>query len=204
MAESQPDRFVRFPLNLLEALLRARLSGTQWRILLWVVRHTYGWNRGWTPFSWYRIAKETGLDRAAAYRAGTALMRAQILVRRGEQIAIELDSEEWGRSVLSVRTDAPRRLWTPGINIAREQRRPLPLDNAPDVARQRNDCQATTLFRRVKDRCKDRLKTYKDRSAPENKDASHHHVKRTDNTPRQLLAGSAQPIPGKYDGIPQD
>jgi phage replication O-like protein O len=200
MAGSQQERFVRFPLNLLEALLRARLSGTQWRILLWVVRHTLGWNRGWTAFSWYRIAKETGLDRAAAYRAGTALMRAQILVRHGEQIAVELDREVWGRSVLSVRTDDARQLWMPGINVAREQRRPLSGDNAAVAGRQRNGCQATTLFRRAKDRWKDRLKTYKDRRAPGNENALHH----TERGKTQRLLLAASPIPGKYDGISQD
>src|SRR5579862_3869469 len=192
MAESQPDRFVRFPLDLLEALLRARLSGTQWRILLWVVRHTHGWNREWMPFTWYRIAKETGLDRAAAYRAGTALVQTHVLLQREERIAIQMDSKAWDSRVFAARNDA-RQLWMPGINVAGEQRRPLPADNGSDVTRQRHDCQATKLFRRAKDRCKDRLKTCKDRRTRGNENTPR-DTKRG-NTQRLSLTGAARPIP---------
>jgi phage replication O-like protein O len=202
VAESQPDRFVRFPLNLLETLLKARLSGTQWRTLLWVVRHTHGWNREWVSFTWYRIAKETGLDRAAAFRAGTALVRTHVLLQREERIAVQMDSKAWDGRVFPTRTDDARQLWMPGINVDGEQRRALPTDNAAVAGRQRHDCQATTLFRRGKDRYKDRLKTYKDRSAL-GSEITPHDTKRG-NTRRLLLAGAARPIPGKYDGISQD
>ena len=75
-----PDRFIRLPTDVLEALLRKRLSGAQWRIIFWVIRHTYGWNRPSTPFTWYRIAKELGMSRPALYRAGQALLAKGILV----------------------------------------------------------------------------------------------------------------------------
>src|SRR6266704_4258643 len=82
---SHCDRFIRFPSGLLDALLRARLSATQWRVVLWVVRRTLGWNRLRTRFSWYRIAKELGADRAALYRAGVGLLKTGTLVVRGGQ-----------------------------------------------------------------------------------------------------------------------
>jgi hypothetical protein len=58
----------------LEALLSSRLTGVQLRIILWVIRHTAGWNRTLTPFSWYRIAKKIGGNRAVVWRAGRTLL----------------------------------------------------------------------------------------------------------------------------------
>src|ERR1700685_3720438 len=76
LARTQFQSFVRLSNDLLEALLRARLNGTQWRILRGVIRQTYGWNRRSTPFTWYKLAKQLCLDRAAVYRAGQALLTA--------------------------------------------------------------------------------------------------------------------------------
>lgn len=128
------DRFVRVPTKLLEALLRARLSGTQWRILLWIIRQTYGWNRESAPFTWYRIARELAISRPAVYRAGLKLVASGVLVTQGKRLA-----------------------------VAGAQRRAVPRSNATDAARQRNSCQEATLFRPAKDSSKDELKTYKDK-----------------------------------------
>jgi hypothetical protein len=54
---------------LLEALLQSRLSRTQYLIVLWSIRHTYGWNRRWVSFTWYRVAKDLHVDRALVFRA---------------------------------------------------------------------------------------------------------------------------------------
>jgi|GEM_PF-6640086 len=89
------DRFIRVPTTLLKALLRTRLTGVQWRLLFWIMRRTYGWNRGATPFTWYRIAIDTGITRPAIFRAGVALLKARILVLRKKQLAIETDSARW-------------------------------------------------------------------------------------------------------------
>ena len=87
-----PDRFIRVPTEVLEALLCQRLSGAQWRIIFWVIRHTYGWNRPSAPFTWYRIAKELGMSRPALYRAGQALLARGVLVLREGELAIEIES----------------------------------------------------------------------------------------------------------------
>jgi len=68
------------PTELLESLLRGRLNGIQWRIMAWVVRQTYGWNRRFVAFSWYRIALDLGASRPAVYRAGKALLATRMLI----------------------------------------------------------------------------------------------------------------------------
>jgi phage replication O-like protein O len=128
------DSFVRFPTALLEALLESRLSRTQHLIVLWVVRHTYGWNRPWAAFSWYGVARNLRLDRALVYRAGERLLRAGVLVRNQDRLAVAL-----------------------------EQRKALFSSSGDVVLEQRVRCPGATLFRPAIDSSKDRLKTKKDK-----------------------------------------
>jgi phage replication O-like protein O len=183
------DRFVRVPTELFQALLRKRLSGGHYRLLLWVIRNTYGWNRSYAPFTWYRIAQDLGMSRPALYRAGQALVADGILVVYEGQLAIQIGSGGSGQ------------LPVPGIDVAYGQRFPLPASNANVAAKQPKRCHEATVFRRAKDSSKDRLKTYKDRQrhravAPNRGDG--------DNTERQRLAGAAKPIPAKYDSLSQN
>jgi len=195
------DSFVRIPTTLLDALIRSRLSGSQRVILLWVIRQTYGWNRPWTAFTWYRVAKELDLDRPTVYRSGKALLQAKVLVLEGERIGVQLDYGLWDTQVFSGETVGASQLWIPGIDVGKEQRKALSGTNAIGGAKQLKRWQEPTVFRRAKDSSKDNLKTYKDRQghravAPCRGDR--------DNTERRLLATAATPIPGKYDSLSQD
>jgi phage replication O-like protein O len=184
-----PDRFIRLPTEVLEEILSKRLSGSQWRIIFWVIRHTYGWNRPSAPFTWYRIAKDVGMSRPALYRSGQNLLTRGVLVVREGQLAIEIESV------------ANRQLPIPGLDVAREQRFSLPESNAPVAAKQPERCRQATVFRRAKDSSKDTLKTYKDMHS--HKAAAPHGGDR-DNTERRHLAGAAKPLPGKYDSLSQN
>jgi phage replication O-like protein O len=88
MNRSAGDPFVRFPTTLLEKLVNTPLNGTQWRILLWVIRQTYGWHRTNCRFTWYRIAKDLSMDRGGVLRAGTRLLKAGILTVEDDHIGI--------------------------------------------------------------------------------------------------------------------
>jgi phage replication O-like protein O len=149
---AQVNRFVRIPTELLEAILHARLSGTQYRILLWVIRNTYGWNRSWTPFTWYRIAQELHVDRPNLYRAGKSLLQSNVLALWDKQLAVKTNYLEWDSRRLDSTTVGGTQLRITEIDA-------LSRNNATVGCRQRNRCRGTTLFRRAKDRCKDRLKT---------------------------------------------
>lgn len=148
MSMAQLDRFVRIPTELLEALLHARLNGTQCRILLWVIRHTYGWHRRTVVFSWYQIAKALSLDRGGVVRAGNALLQAGILQARDGWLGIQTDRGQWDRGILPPSDDVSQ-LWISGIEA-------MTKIIATDDARHRKRCQESSLFRRAKDSSKDR------------------------------------------------
>jgi phage replication O-like protein O len=142
-------RFVRVPTGLLEALLRTSLAGGQVRVILWVVRNTYGWNRAFTPFSWYRVANELRMNRSAVYRAGRALLSARVLTQRADQLGMCTDFE--ASTALN-------------LKVANRQQKALPVGNAGVAGTQRERCTQAPLFRQAKDSCKDNSKTYKESS----------------------------------------
>src|SRR6266849_5018184 len=103
----QPNRFVRVPSKLLDALLNVPLNGTQWRILLWVIRQTYGWNRDTVPFSWYRIARYLSVDRGGVVKAGNKLLQATVLYKQGDRLGIQKEYERWDGRLRARKRDGP-------------------------------------------------------------------------------------------------
>lgn len=142
------DRFVRVPTHLLEALIKERLSGTQFAILFWIIRQTFGWNRPTTPFSWYRIATDLAMDRGGVFRAGRALMRLGIVhVKSGEIGIRSSDTESTAMPAIIIPNDD------------RNQRKPMTPVIVSDDRRQLKRCQKSSFFRRAKDNIKDSIKT---------------------------------------------
>lgn len=74
--------------QLLQTLVRKHLSGSQWRIVLWVIRETSRRKQRMTPFRWSRIAHDLRLDRGAACRAGRRLLGAKLLFIRDGRIGL--------------------------------------------------------------------------------------------------------------------
>jgi len=199
---SDPDRFVRLPTDLLEALMRVRLNGTQWRIVLWVIRRTYGWNRNMASFSWYRIAKDLSAERGGVVRAGNRLLAAGLLCAQDGQLGIQKEYRRWVASILVAQPDESGQLWMDGIIAETGHRKPMALGIEAIVVCHRKRCQESSVFRRAIDRSKDKSKTYKDRIS-KSLDAPH-RLDALENSSRHLLAGSAEPVPGKYDGISEN
>ena len=162
---------------------------------------THGWHRRYTPFSWYRIAIETGINRPALYRAGLGLLRARVLVVHDGQLAVDPDTSRWGGEPLgAAQPDAPPSLESP--NVAGEQRGALPGDNESVAGEQRNRCREATFFRRAKDSSKEKIK--KKRKKDPQSVVPWQRFQNGAFSERHHPAGAAKPIPGKYDGISQN
>jgi phage replication O-like protein O len=202
MESTRTDPFVRTSTAFLEALFTFHLTGVQLRIVLWVLRNTDGWNRRLTPFRWYQIAKKLGGDRAVVWRAGQRLLKANVLLLQGGQVGIQKDYAQWQIRRLGLDGDGVRQLEIPGIYVAWQQRRPRPGNNATVACRQRERCLGTTLFRRAKERSKDKLKIYE--KTREATDVSRQRFRNGAFNEHRHRAGAAKPIPGKYDGLSQN
>lgn len=146
---SSHGRFVRVPTDLLEALLKERLSGTQFAILFWIIRQTFGWNRPTTPFSWYRVATDLVMDRGGVFRAGRALLRLGIVHVKSGEIGIR------GSDTVNLGSAARPTV----ASDDRNPRKPMTGVIASDDGRQLQRCQQSSFYRRAKDNIKDRIKT---------------------------------------------
>jgi phage replication O-like protein O len=189
------DGFIRFPRFLLEALLNLPLNGSEWRILLWVIRHTYGWHVKAARFSWYQIAKDLAMDRGGIVRTGNRLAAINLLRLQGRQVGIEADPSKWRlltqeKALMPISSDACQRNAMTEINASDE--------NGP-----RNRWQESSLFQRAKERSKEKEKNYKETRARGN-DTWHRIQNGNDAVTEHHPAGAARPIPGKYDGLSQN
>jgi phage replication O-like protein O len=158
MARIRCDRFVRLPTQLLESLLRLRLSGTQWRIVGWIIRHTFGWNRDYVAFSWYRIAKVLSLDRGGVVRAGKSLVRDGILCARANLIQLQMDDTHWNAESLA---ECSLRVLENAFERGEMSQRAVTPNTADGDEPQRTRCRETSVFRGDKDSRKDELKKYR-------------------------------------------
>jgi phage replication O-like protein O len=149
--------FVPIPNSVIEAMLTSRLTGGQLKVLLWLIRRTIGWNKTWVSVTWYRIAKELGLERSRVRRDAQGLIEKGVVIRDGQELRIEADPTRWSP----------------------ELRRP-----GTEAAAPRNRGILAPVVRRSKDIHQDNLKTVATRNQSE------YHP-----------AGSARPVPGKYDNL---
>jgi phage replication O-like protein O len=194
------NTFVRVPTDLLEALLRVRLTETGWRIVLWVIRQTFGWNRQTVPYSWYRIARDLSMDRGGVVRTGNSLLRANVLHIREARLGLQQNYREWDGGIYPCRHDHDGQLWMPGLGADGRHRTPMTRISASDDDSHRNRCHASSVFRRAIDSSKDKIKIYKDRPA-RLRDAAHGGASSSGTAERRPFAGAAKPIAGKYDGV---
>lgn len=94
--------FMPLPNALTDALLRSRLSGGQWRLVMWALRNTLGWNRPSTPFTWYRIADALGVDRSGVLRSARSLIKQRLITAENGCLAVEVDPQIWRKAMTDV------------------------------------------------------------------------------------------------------
>ena len=85
MHEGNPqveDGFTRIANELFDAVLRAPLTGVEQKVVLAVIRLTYGYNKREDTLSFSQIATATGIGRQSVVRAMVRLRKANVLTSR--------------------------------------------------------------------------------------------------------------------------
>jgi phage replication O-like protein O len=136
MATAHRDRFVRIPSELLEVLFRAHFSGLQFRIVLWVTRNTFGWNRSSAPFTWYRLAKDLNANRGTVFRAGMRLAERRVIRCASRRVGVEPDLASWVGMPWSARTAADEQRYISGEGMSEKQPTSLPASNESGTSEQ--------------------------------------------------------------------
>lgn len=81
--------------EILDHLLLLRLPGDQWRVLLSIVRRTYGWNRKTDYIANRQITKMTGLCDSVVCRNLKSLADQNLITRSGKVLGLQKDYDLW-------------------------------------------------------------------------------------------------------------
>lgn len=102
MANPQIERgYVRIANELLEAICRLNISGNEMRILLYIIRRTYGFNRSYAEISLSEFSTATGIRNVHVSRALKRLSELNIIERHSSKktipqtVSINKNYEEW-------------------------------------------------------------------------------------------------------------
>ena len=127
--------FMRVPNDIAEAISATALSGGEYRVLLAIMRQTYGFNRIEKDISLLQIQKITGLAKGSASRALAMLKDKNIIVCRKQEgnrvrfLSINTDLSAW----LKVRNIEPSKFEDSNLKV-RNSKPILLKDNIKDIS----------------------------------------------------------------------
>lgn len=91
--------YTRLANELLDALIRARLSARQWAVVMAIIRKTYGFNKKADEIGLSQLTAMTGIDKAHLSRTVRELEAARIINREagthGHRLSINKRSSQW-------------------------------------------------------------------------------------------------------------
>ncbi len=89
------DGFTKIANEILEALMRADISGHGWRLLMAVFRKTYGWNKKTDWISNSQFVNMTGLRKQRVNDAIKELIDKKIVSKSGVRVGFQKDHAQW-------------------------------------------------------------------------------------------------------------
>ena len=81
--ENKKDYYTKLFNPLLEALFRSDFSGSEYKVILFVIRSTYGWNKKKFPLSKNYIANGINMEKRNACRTIRSLVKKNVLIEYG-------------------------------------------------------------------------------------------------------------------------
>lgn len=96
MASPQIENgYTRIANEILDKLCLVRINGSEYRVCLFLIRKTYGFNKSQDRISISQFQKGTNMDRRLAIRTTKELIRKKILVKTGSIYKFNKNWEEW-------------------------------------------------------------------------------------------------------------
>ncbi len=89
------DGFTPIANEILETLARMPLAPNQWRVLLYIIRKTYGFHKKVDYIANFQIGQATGLCKAVVSRCLKDLHDRNLITRKGKFIGFRKDWEKW-------------------------------------------------------------------------------------------------------------
>jgi phage replication O-like protein O len=89
------DGFTKIANELLDAMCQLRLSGTEYQVLMFIIRKTYGWNKKADWISGSQIVTATNLSKRTVFKALHGLVRRNVINRENGVTALQKDYSLW-------------------------------------------------------------------------------------------------------------
>jgi len=90
------DGYLGIANEIVEALMATPLTGAQFRVALYVMRHTYGWDKKKHSIRAVDIADATGIPRESVHRTVRELTDRQVLARFSDsELGFQKDYDLW-------------------------------------------------------------------------------------------------------------
>ncbi len=105
------DGYTRIANELLEQVMSAPLTLREMRVVMAVIRLTYGWNRKQARVTGGLLAKLTGLPATKASQALSALVAKRVIIRHGgsrSAVSFNKHADQWGLSEPERKTPPPK------------------------------------------------------------------------------------------------
>lgn len=97
MASPQKENgFTPLANELVEALCKPGINGSEYRVLLLVIRKTYGYQKIYDRISLSQFEEFTGMKRAQAVETIKSLLKKKILVKKDGKFTFNKNYKEWG------------------------------------------------------------------------------------------------------------
>jgi len=91
------DGYTKIANEILEKLAKMPLAPNQWRVLLCIIRKTYGFHLKVDYIANSQIGDATGLCKAVISRCLKELTDRQLLIRKGKYVGFQKDWERWDK-----------------------------------------------------------------------------------------------------------
>ena len=91
------DGYTSIANEILERLALIKISPADWRVLVTIIRRTYGFHKKVDWIANFQIVKSTGLCKAVVSRSLARLKKNNLIIRNGKTIGFQKNWEQWGK-----------------------------------------------------------------------------------------------------------
>ena len=100
MANPQPNQFTRISNELLEVIIRQPFTTGEFKVILKIIRETYGWSRKKSQIYYANLARAVGLSRRHVMRVCRKLFERKIIFLEGDRrdariMGLNKNYDEW-------------------------------------------------------------------------------------------------------------
>lgn len=138
--------------ELLEKLVKMPLAPNQWRVLLCIIRKTYGFHKKVDYIANFQIGEATGLCKAVVSRCLKELKDRQLITRKGKIIGFQKDWGKWQGLIFQTQLGSElAESSTPLDNKSKHNGQPKLAESSTELAESSTKVSSPAVAQKIKD-----------------------------------------------------